>query len=113
MDVINILKTGEYENLNWSIGAALSARPLDFPGIYTCSLDDGLDTIFDTLRRSRIHRLMVVDESNYLKGVLSLSDILNYILVEGPEDVNVNSSATAGNESTPPKPLPFQDLGQE
>ncbi len=31
---------------------------------------------------------MVVDENNYLKGVLSLSDILHYILVEGQEEMN-------------------------
>jgi 5'-AMP-activated protein kinase, regulatory gamma subunit len=85
--VINILKTGEYENLNWTVGTAISARPVDFAGIYTCSDDDGLDTIFDTLRKSRVHRLMVVDEQNHLKGVLSLSDILHYILVDGPEDL--------------------------
>lgn len=86
VDVINILKTGEYENLNWSIGSALSARPIDFPGIYTCSLDDGLDTIFETLRKSRVHRLMIVDEGNMLRGVLSMSDIMKYLLVDGPED---------------------------
>ena len=86
--MINILKTGEYENLNWTVGTAISARAVDFAGIYTCSEDDGLDTIFDTLRKSRVHRLMVVDEQNHLKGVLSLSDILHYILVDGPEDLD-------------------------
>ena len=49
-------------------------------------MDDGLDTIFDTLRKSRVHRLMIVDDNNNLKGVLSLSDILHYILVDGPEE---------------------------
>jgi len=53
--------------------------------VYTCSLDDGLDTIFDTIRKSRVHRLTIVDENNVLKGVLSLSDILHYILIEGEE----------------------------
>jgi Mg/Co/Ni transporter MgtE len=31
---------------------------------------------------------MIVDENNYLKGILSLSDILSYLLVEGQEDMN-------------------------
>jgi 5'-AMP-activated protein kinase, regulatory gamma subunit len=52
----------------------------DFPGIYTCTLNDRLDTIFDTIRKSRVHRLVVIDENNQLKGVLSLSDILDYTL---------------------------------
>lgn len=58
----------------------------DFPGIYTCSLNDGLDTIFDTIRKSRVHRLVVVDDNFRLKGVLTLSDILQYILLEGEND---------------------------
>ncbi|KAI1624814.1 regulatory gamma subunit of 5'-AMP-activated protein kinase [Exophiala viscosa] len=86
VDVIEILKTGDYGNLTWTVGKALSARSPTHPGIYCCSLEDGLDTIFDTIRKSRVHRLMIVDENNYLKGVLSLGDILHYILVEGQED---------------------------
>ena len=58
----------------------------DFPGIYTCSIDDRLDTIFDTIRKSRVHRLVVVDEDNRLVGILTLSDILEYILLEGEGD---------------------------
>ena len=52
----------------------------DFPGIYTCTVNDRLDTIFDTIRKSRVHRLVIVDETKQLKGVLSLSDILSYTL---------------------------------
>lgn len=58
----------------------------DFPGIYTCSIDDRLDTIFDTIKKSRVHRLVVVDEENRLVGILTLSDILEYILLEGEGD---------------------------
>ncbi len=52
----------------------------DFPGIYTCTLNDRLDTVFDTIRKSRVHRLVVIDEASQLKGLLSLSDILDYTL---------------------------------
>lgn len=58
----------------------------DFPGIYTCSMQDQLSTIYDTIRRSRVHRFIVIDEENKLKGVLTLSDILEYTLLEGEED---------------------------
>ena len=58
----------------------------DFPGIYTCSVYDRLDTIFDTIRKSRVHRFAVLDNSSRLKGVLTLSDILEYILLEGEGD---------------------------
>ncbi|RJE19353.1 nuclear protein SNF4 [Aspergillus sclerotialis] len=86
VDVIALIKGGVYDDLNLPVGEALKKRSADFPGIYTCSLDDGLDTIFDTIRKSRVHRLVVVDENFRLKGVLTLSDILHYILLEGEGD---------------------------
>lgn len=49
-------------------------------------MHDRLDTIFDTIRRSRVHRLVIIDENSRLKGVLTLSDILQYILLEGESD---------------------------
>lgn len=57
--------------------------PQEFAGIYTCTLNDRLDTIFDTIRKSRVHRFVVIDENSQLKGMLTLSDILDYILLEG------------------------------
>lgn len=64
----------------------LTREQQDFAGIYTCSMHDRLDTIFDTIRKSRVHRLVVIDDQNKLKGVLTLSDILEYVLLEGEED---------------------------
>lgn len=49
-------------------------------------MEDGLDTIFETIRKSRVHRLMVIDEFQHLEGLLSLSDILEYILLEGESE---------------------------
>ena len=97
-----MIKGGVYDDLNLNVGEALQKRSdvrsffhdqqntliafQDFPGIYTCSIDDRLDTIFDTIRKSRVHRLVVVDEDNRLIGILTLSDILEYILLEGEGD---------------------------
>jgi CBS domain-containing protein len=105
VDVIALIRGGTYDDLGLTVGEVLKKRspvcprpfyswldesilirPQEFPGIYTCSLNDGLDTIFDTIRKSRVHRLVVVDEHFKLKGVLTLSDILHYILLEGEND---------------------------
>lgn len=80
VDVITLIKGGDYENLNLTVGQALDKRSDDFPGIYTCTLSDRMDTIYDTIRKSRVHRLVIIDEQNQLKGLLSLSDILDYTL---------------------------------
>lgn len=80
VDVIALIKGGDYDNLQLTVGKALEKRSEDFPGIYTCTLNDRLDTIFDTIRKSRVHRLVVIDERSQLVGLLSLSDILDYTL---------------------------------
>ena len=80
VDVIPCIKGGLYEELNASIGDALCKRPEDSPGIYTCSEHDRLQAVFDTVRKSRVHRLLVVDDDNKLRGIISLSDILTYVL---------------------------------
>ncbi|RDA91814.1 hypothetical protein CP533_2839 [Ophiocordyceps camponoti-saundersi (nom. inval.)] len=85
VDVIPCIKGGAYEELDGSVGDALCRRPDDSPGIYTCCEGDRLDSIFDTIRKSRVHRLIVVDDENKLKGVISLSDILKYVLLYGEE----------------------------
>ncbi|KAJ5764308.1 5'-AMP-activated protein kinase subunit gamma [Penicillium manginii] len=86
VDVIALIRGGVYDDLSLTVGEVLKKRSPEFPGIYTCSLNDGLDTIFDTIRKSRVHRLVVVDEWFKLKGVITLSDILHYILLEGEND---------------------------
>ncbi|KAF1986450.1 CBS-domain-containing protein [Aulographum hederae CBS 113979] len=88
VDIITLIKGGVYDDLTLSVGEALLKRGDDFAGIYTCSVFDRLDTIFDTIRKSRVHRLVVIDERSHLVGVLTLSDILEYILLEG-EDLDL------------------------
>lgn len=92
VDVIPCIKGGAYEELSSSIGDALSRRADDSPGIYTCSPEDRLDSIFDTIRKSRVHRLIVVDDDNKLKGVISLSDILKHVLLFGEDDTSLRGT---------------------
>ena len=86
VDIIPCIKGGAYEELDGTVGDALCKRSDDSPGIYTCHQDDRLESIFDTIRKSRVHRLLVVDDENRLKGVISLSDILKYVLLYGEDD---------------------------
>ncbi|CUS21291.1 LAQU0S02e10374g1_1 [Lachancea quebecensis] len=82
VDVLGLIKGGMYNDLSLSVGEALMRRPDDFEGVYTCTKNDKLFTIMDTIRKSRVHRFFVVDEQGLLTGVLTLSDILKYILFE-------------------------------
>ncbi|KAK3945071.1 nuclear protein SNF4 [Diplogelasinospora grovesii] len=91
VDVIPCIKGGAYDELSSTVGDAVSRRADDFPGMYSCGEDDRLDSIFDTIRKSRVHRLIVVDDDQCLKGIISLSDILKYVLLFGEEDDTIQT----------------------
>ncbi|KAH8845982.1 hypothetical protein MCOR27_007139 [Pyricularia oryzae] len=88
VDVIPCIKGGVYDELTATVGEALARRSDDFPGIYTCFEDDRLSSIFDTLRKSRVHRFIVIDDQSHLKGIISLSDILKYVLGDEAEETD-------------------------
>ncbi|KAK6464594.1 gamma subunit of 5'-AMP-activated protein kinase [Scheffersomyces coipomensis] len=80
VDILALVKGGMYTDLDLSVGDALLRRAEDFEGVHTCTLNDRLSTIMDTIRKSRLHRLFVVDDEGKLVSVITLSDVLNYIL---------------------------------
>ena len=81
VDVLGLIKGGIYNDLSLTVGEALMRRSDDFEGVYMCTKSDKLSSILDNIRKSRIHRFFVVDEVGRLVGVLSLSDILKYVLL--------------------------------
>ncbi|CAI4214810.1 unnamed protein product [Parascedosporium putredinis] len=85
VDIIPCIRGSVYEDLSSTLGEALCKRSDDSPGIYICTEDDRLDAIFDTIRKSRVHRIVVVNDDNRLVGVISLSDVLKYVLLHGEE----------------------------
>lgn len=80
VDVLALIKGGMYTDLSLSVGEALLRRPEDFEGVYICTLEDRLSTIMESIRKSRVHRLFVVDQEGRLLSVITLSDIFKYIL---------------------------------
>ena len=48
--------------------------------MFTCTPEDTLDYLFETIRRARLHRFVIVDDNKKLVGMLTLSDILGYLL---------------------------------
>lgn len=79
-DVLTLIKSNGHSDLNMTVGEALMRRPPDFEGVLTCAETDTVADIMETIRRSRLLRLFVVDGNNFLKGVVSLCDILRYLL---------------------------------
>ncbi|OZJ04968.1 hypothetical protein BZG36_01759 [Bifiguratus adelaidae] len=76
VDVMSIARSQKYHELDIPVGQALQARPADYPGVHTCTLNDTLASIFAIIRKRKVYRLIVIDGDNKLKGIVSLSDIL-------------------------------------
>ncbi|ODV61747.1 AMP-activated serine/threonine-protein kinase regulatory subunit SNF4 [Ascoidea rubescens DSM 1968] len=81
VDVLSLVKSGiNNQELYLTVGQALMKRPDTFEGVYVCTLNDKLATILELIKTSKLHRLFIVDEEGKLLGLLTLSDILRYIL---------------------------------
>lgn len=57
-----------------------------FEGVQKCNLDDSLFTVMEKIVRAEVHRLVVVDENEKVIGIISLSDILLYLVLRPSGD---------------------------
>jgi CBS domain-containing protein len=76
--VLTLAKEGYY-NLDILISEALLSRPPDFTGIHTCSRNDTLSSLLDAILKTSIRRFVVV-ENEKLVGIVSLSDLLKFMI---------------------------------
>ena len=53
----------------------------NFEGVATCKKTDTLGAIMDKIVKAEVHRLVVADDENRVVGIVSLSDILQYIIL--------------------------------
>ncbi|KAM9813818.1 LOW QUALITY PROTEIN: 5'-AMP-activated protein kinase subunit gamma-1-like [Neosynchiropus ocellatus] len=85
-DVINLAAEKTYNNLDVTVTKALQHRSQYFEGVLTCNRHESLEAIINRLVEAEVHRLVVVDEQDVVKGIVSLSDILQaLVLTDGKE----------------------------
>lgn len=92
-DVINLAAEKTYNNLDITVTQALKHRSQYFEGVVKCHRMETLETIVDRIVKAEVHRLVVVDERSSIEGIISLSDILQ-ALVLSPADVCKEESLT-------------------
>lgn len=71
-----------------------------FEGVQKCNLDESLYTIMERIVRAEVHRLVVVDEQRKVIGIISLSDILLYLVLR-PSGEGVGGSESSLRASDP------------
>uniref|UniRef100_A0A674B180 5'-AMP-activated protein kinase subunit gamma-2-like n=1 Tax=Salmo trutta TaxID=8032 RepID=A0A674B180_SALTR len=90
-DVINLAAEKTYNNLDVTVTQALRHRWQYFEGVMQCHKLDTLETIVDRIVKAEVHRLVVVDDRSAIEGIISLSDILQ-ALVLSPAGIDAQHS---------------------
>ncbi|XP_012595738.2 5'-AMP-activated protein kinase subunit gamma-3 isoform X2 [Microcebus murinus] len=80
-DVIHLAAQQTYNDLDMSVGEALRQRTVCLEGVLSCQPHESLGEVIDRIAREQVHRLVLVDETQHLLGVVSLSDILQAIVL--------------------------------
>lgn len=80
-DVIGLAPDKSYRNLNMTINEALSYRKERFEAVAKCYRHESLSTCMERIVKAEVHRLVIVDSNERVIGILSLSDLLNYIVI--------------------------------
>jgi len=97
-DVINLAAEKTYSNLDISLKQANEHRNEWFEGVHSCKQTDTLFSVMEKIVKAEVHRLVIVDENNRVMGVVSLSDILSYLVLR-PLDENGEEPPTSNDKA--------------
>jgi predicted transcriptional regulator len=73
-DVTSLIKQVTFNFLSSPVGEILEYKKKE--AIYTCKKTETLETVLERLVETRVYRLVIVDSTNRIVGIVSLSDIL-------------------------------------
>ncbi|XP_038853894.1 5'-AMP-activated protein kinase subunit gamma-1-like isoform X2 [Salvelinus namaycush] len=80
-DVINLAAQKTYNNLNMSMQEAIQRRCCFIEGVIKCLPDETLETVIDRIIKAEVHRLVLVDKEDVCRGIISLSDLLQAMVL--------------------------------
>uniref|UniRef100_A0A668AR49 Protein kinase, AMP-activated, gamma 3a non-catalytic subunit n=1 Tax=Myripristis murdjan TaxID=586833 RepID=A0A668AR49_9TELE len=88
-DVINLAAQKTYNNLDMTMQEAVQRRTCFVEGVIKCYPDETLETIIDRIVKAEVHRLVLVDRADLVKGIISLSDLLQALVLSPNEQKTV------------------------
>ncbi|XP_026881595.2 5'-AMP-activated protein kinase subunit gamma-1 isoform X2 [Electrophorus electricus] len=80
-DVINLAAQKTYNNLSMTMREAVQRRQCFNEGVIKCYPDEMLETAVDRIVEAEVHRLVLVDRGNVVQGIISLSDLLQALVL--------------------------------
>lgn len=81
---------------------ALDYRRNRFDGVAKCMKTETLEAIMERIVNKEVHRLVVVDAEDHVLGIVSLSDILTFIVLKQAEDAAAAAAAAAAVAASSP-----------
>lgn len=81
-DVINVVAETSYNDLDATIEQSMKNRRGGFEGVQTCRKDETLHAVMEKIVKAEVHRLVVTDDDGRIQGILSLSDLLHFIILK-------------------------------
>lgn len=84
-DAINLAADKSYNDLEISVKEAMVGKRNNHSSpfrIASCKKSDSLRKIVDKLVEAEVHRLIVVDDEEKVNGIVSLSDVLEYLVIK-------------------------------
>ena len=99
-DVIDLAAEKSYTNLEITVVQALEYRSDRFDGVASCTRNETLGAVMERIVKREVHRLVVVDEHMRVTGIVSLSDILTYIVLQQHQLLQQPLQAPASNVQT-------------
>ncbi|XP_049585047.1 5'-AMP-activated protein kinase subunit gamma-3b isoform X5 [Syngnathus scovelli] len=80
-DVINLAAQKNYNNLDMTMTEAVASRACCMEGVLKCYPHETLETIIDRIAKAEVHRLVLVDAKDVVRGIVSLSDLLQALVL--------------------------------
>lgn len=78
-DAISLAYTRTYHNLDVPVKTAIQERLSD-EGLATCTRKNTVLSLMQMIANQHVHRVVMVDEDGRLDGIVSLSDILSFLI---------------------------------
>ncbi|ESN98500.1 hypothetical protein HELRODRAFT_192960 [Helobdella robusta] len=92
-DVMNLIFSDLATQMSTPIGDIVREQRERFEGLFLCNDSDQLITVIEYFIVSKVHRLLIVDQDKTLLGVVSLSDVVNFMVFghdeEDEEDIQI------------------------
>ncbi|KAJ1373463.1 hypothetical protein KIN20_035864 [Parelaphostrongylus tenuis] len=105
-DVISLAAEKSYDRLDCTVQEALNHRSDWFEGVHCCLETDSLFVVLENIVRAEVHRLVVTDADKKVVGIISLSDILKFLVLDGAEQssnaASVQQSPHVSADDSPP-----------